>query len=41
MRRKYGYNPRLFDELKKYRTALGLSQESFVNRAGLHRTYNS
>lgn len=27
--------------LKKYRTALGVSQESFAEKAGLHRTYIS
>lgn len=27
--------------LKKYRTAIGLSQEAFAERAGLHRTYIS
>lgn len=27
--------------LKKYRTAIGLSQESFADKAGLHRTYIS
>ncbi len=27
--------------LKKYRTALGISQESFAEKAGLHRTYIS
>lgn len=27
--------------LKKYRNALGLSQEAFADRAGLHRTYIS
>ena len=27
--------------LKKYRTAIGLSQEAFADRAGLHRTYIS
>lgn len=25
--------------LKKYRVALGLSQEAFADRAGLHKTY--
>jgi transcriptional regulator with XRE-family HTH domain len=25
--------------LKKYRTALGLSQEAFAEKCGLHRTY--
>lgn len=27
--------------LKKYRIALGLSQEEFANRCGMHRTYIS
>ena len=27
--------------LKKYRTAMGLSQESFAEKCGLHRTYIS
>lgn len=27
--------------LKKYRMAIGLSQEAFADRAGLHRTYIS
>ena len=27
--------------LRKYRNAAGLSQESFANKAGLHRTYIS
>ncbi len=27
-----------FDELKKYRTAIGLSQEAFSNKVGLQRT---
>lgn len=27
--------------LKKYRTAIGLSQEAFADKAGLHRTYIS
>lgn len=27
--------------LKKYRTALGLSQEDFAEKCGLHRTYIS
>lgn len=27
--------------LKKYRTALGVSQEFFAEKAGLHRTYIS
>lgn len=27
--------------LKKYRNQLGISQESFAERAGLHRTYIS
>ena len=26
---------------KKYRTAIGLSQEAFADKAGLHRTYIS
>ncbi len=29
------------DNLKKYRTALGLSQEAFADKCGLHRTYIS
>ena len=29
------------DNLKKYRTQLGLSQESFAEKCGLHRTYIS
>jgi transcriptional regulator with XRE-family HTH domain len=27
--------------LKKYRTALGLSQEAFAHKCGMHRTYIS
>lgn len=27
--------------LKKYRTVIGLSQEAFADKAGLHRTYIS
>ena len=27
--------------LKKYRTALGLSQEAFAEKCGMHRTYIS
>ena len=27
--------------LKKYRTALGLSQETFADKCGMHRTYIS
>lgn len=27
--------------LRKYRTALGISQEAFAEKAGLHRTYIS
>ena len=27
--------------LKKYRTALGISQEAFANKCGMHRTYIS
>lgn len=29
------------DNLKKYRTALGISQEDFAEKCGLHRTYIS
>ena len=29
------------DNLKKYRTTIGLSQESFADKCGLHRTYIS
>ncbi len=29
------------DNLKKYRTELGLSQEEFADKCGLHRTYIS
>ncbi|MBR4907289.1 MAG: helix-turn-helix transcriptional regulator [Clostridia bacterium] len=29
------------NNLKKYRTALGLSQEAFAEKCGLHRTYIS
>ena len=29
------------DNLKKYRTQIGLSQEAFAERCGLHRTYIS
>ena len=29
------------DNLKKYRKALGLSQEAFAEKCGLHRTYIS
>lgn len=29
------------DNLKRYRTALGMSQEAFAEKCGLHRTYIS
>ena len=29
------------DNLRKYRNALGISQESFAEKCGLHRTYIS
>lgn len=29
------------NNLKKYRTAIGLSQEAFADKCGLHRTYIS
>lgn len=29
------------DNLKKYRTNLGLSQEAFAHKCGMHRTYIS
>ena len=29
------------NNLKKYRTALGLSQEAFADKCGMHRTYIS
>ena len=29
------------DNLKRYRTTMGLSQESFADKCGLHRTYIS
>ena len=29
------------NNVKKYRTALGLSQEAFADKCGLHRTYIS
>lgn len=29
------------DNLKKYRTNLGLSQEAFADKCGMHRTYIS
>ena len=29
------------DNLRKYRTAMGLSQESFAEKCGMHRTYIS
>ena len=29
------------DNLRKYRNGLGLSQESFADKCGLHRTYIS
>lgn len=29
------------DNLRKYRTAMGLSQESFAEKYGMHRTYIS
>lgn len=27
------------NNLKKYRTAMGMSQEAFAEKCGLHRTY--
>ena len=27
--------------LKKYRTAMGISQEAFADKCGMHRTYNA
>ncbi|CCF83331.1 helix-turn-helix domain-containing protein [Nitrolancea hollandica] len=32
-------NQRLGQNLRKYRTAMGLSQEAFADLCGLHRTY--
>ncbi len=29
------------NNLKKYRTAIGLSQEAFADKCGMHRTYIS
>ena len=29
------------DNLKKYRNEIGLSQEAFANKCGMHRTYIS
>lgn len=29
------------NNLKKYRTAMGISQESFADKCGMHRTYIS
>lgn len=29
------------DNLKKYRTAIGISQEAFADKCGMHRTYIS
>lgn len=29
------------DNLRKYRTAIGLSQEQFAEKCGMHRTYIS
>ena len=29
------------NNLKKYRTAMGMSQEAFAEKCGLHRTYIS
>ena len=29
------------DNLRKYRTAMGISQEAFAEKCGLHRTYIS
>ena len=29
------------DNLKKYRTAMGISQEAFAQKCGMHRTYIS
>lgn len=29
------------DNLKKYRTAMGISQETFSEKCGMHRTYIS
>jgi transcriptional regulator with XRE-family HTH domain len=29
------------DNLKKYRTAMGISQEAFADKCGMHRTYIS
>ena len=28
------------DNLKKYRTAMGISQEAFAEKCGMHRTYS-
>lgn len=29
------------DNLRKYRTAMGISQEAFADKCGMHRTYIS
>ena len=37
----YGYYQNLWKQLKKYRAAMGLSQENFADKCGMHRTYIS
>ncbi len=38
----YGGSQLVFgDNLRKYRTAMGISQEAFADKFGMHRTYIS